>query len=104
MDAAAATPEELETLLEDAFLRRDASAVADLFEHSGVLVTDRPAHGRTQIGHAADRVRGYLAEPRQVWQAGDTALLLGAGAVNVARRECDGGWRFAICVLDEGRD
>jgi hypothetical protein len=37
-------------------------------------------------------------------QAGDTALLLGAGAVNVARRGCDGAWRFAICVLDEGRD
>jgi hypothetical protein len=104
MDAGAATPEELETLLEDAFLRRDASAVADLFEHAGVLVTDRPAHGRSQIGRAVGSVCGYLAEPRQVLQAGDTALLLGAGAVNVARRGCDGAWRFAICVLDEGRD
>src|SRR5439155_2872295 len=50
------TPEELETLLEDAFLLRDADAVARLFEESSLLVTgegSQQMRGRTAILRAA---------------------------------------------------
>jgi hypothetical protein len=47
--------------------------------------------------------RGYLADPRRVFQARDSALLLGDGVINVARRGPDGSWRYAICVLHNGQ-
>jgi hypothetical protein len=106
MDGAGQTPEELETLLEDAFLLRDPSAVARLFEDGGLLVTGQAAHlvpGADQILRLAEALcqegRGYLAEPRRVFQARETALLIGDGVINVARRGPDGSWHFAIAVL-----
>jgi hypothetical protein len=46
---------------------------------------------------------GYLADPRRVFQARDTALLLGDGVINVARRGTDGSWRYAISVLHDSQ-
>src|SRR5262249_30062996 len=102
-DAGGETPEELETLLEDAFLLRDAEAVARLFEDGSLLVTGEGAQqvgGREAILRAASRLCkdgcGYLADPRRVLQTRDTALLIGEGVIHVARRGQDGLWRFAI--------
>jgi len=109
MTAGGQTPEELETLLEDALLMRDAAALAQLFEDAGVLVTShgQPIRGPGQIARAArllwQQQRGYLAGPRRVFQARDTALLLGDGVINVARRGTDGSWRYAICVLHDSQ-
>jgi hypothetical protein len=106
MDAGGETPEELETLLEDAFLLCDAGAVARLFEDGGVLVIGegtRQVRGREAIQRAASlpchHGRDYVADPRRIFQTRDTALLIGEGAINVARRGHDGSWRFAVSVL-----
>jgi hypothetical protein len=55
MDAGARTPEELETLLEDAFVLHDPQALAQLFHPGATLVTDRlpEARGRRQIALVA---------------------------------------------------
>jgi hypothetical protein len=110
MTAGGQTPEELETLLEDALLLRDAEAVAGLFDGGSVLVTGQPAQqirGPDQIPLVAallwQHQHGYLAHPRDVIQARDTALLLGEGVINVARRGDDGSWRYAISVFRDGQ-
>ena len=103
------TPEELETLLEDALLMHDAEALAQLFEDASVLAADgRPkqVRGSGEVVAAAwlllQQQHGYLASPRRVFQARDTALLVGNGVINVARRGPDGSWRYAISVLRHG--
>ena len=83
---------------------RDHDAVRGLFEDGGVLVARRgEARGSEAIAHAAAGLWGhgytYLAEPRLVVQARDTALVVGASGISVLRRG-DGVWRFAISVLD----
>lgn len=99
----ARTPEELETLLEDAFVLRDTNALVQLFEAGAVLVAAGSLHetrGRTYIGAVAARMwelgHIYVADPRRVLQVGDTALVLCPGAVNVVRRGDEGTWRYAI--------
>jgi ketosteroid isomerase-like protein len=109
MTAGGQTPEELETLLEDALLMRDAAALAQLFEDASVLVAGhgpRQIRGPGEIAEAAGELwqhqPGYLACPRRVLQARDTALLLGDDVINVARRGRDGSWKYAISVLHHG--
>jgi hypothetical protein len=106
MCSGARTPEELETLLEDAFLLRDQQALAQLFYPGAVLVVDGgmpEARGRRQIAAAAsqlwDSQRQYLADPGRVLQVRDTALVLAGHAINVVRRGEDGSWRYAISLL-----
>jgi len=107
MRPGARTPEELETLLEDAFVIRDRAAVADLFEDGAVLVT-AGAPGEARGGEAIARIAAamwagdvtYLADPQRVLQARDTALVVGSRGVSVVRRGADGAWRFAIALLD----
>lgn len=107
MRPGARTPEELETLFEDAFVVRDRDALAQLFEDGAVLAADgghQEARGAAQIARFAtamwERERTYLADPRRVLQARDTALVVAARAVNVLRRGGDGTWRYAITLLD----
>jgi hypothetical protein len=61
------------------------------------------ARGQLQITGVATRLwdldRSYLADPRRVLQASDTALVLGDHAINVARRGNDRLWRYAISLL-----
>jgi ketosteroid isomerase-like protein len=105
MGAGARSPEELETLLEDAFVVRDRGALARLFEDGAVLMDgSREARGGEQIARFAmamwERDRTYLADPRQILQARDTALVVADRGINVVRRDSDGSWRYAISLLD----
>jgi hypothetical protein len=107
MGAGARTPEELETLLEDAFVLHDQQALAQLFQPGAMLVVGGglpEARGRRQIARVAaqlwDSQRLYLADPRRVLQVRDTALVLAGRTVNVVRRTDDGPWRYAISPLD----
>ena len=102
----ARTPEELETLLEDAFVIRDRGALAELFEDGAVLASGdglREARGGEAIARYATVMWGaertYLADPRRVLQARDTALVVGERGINVVRRGSDGAWRYAISLL-----
>lgn len=101
--AVARTPEELETLLEDGFVLRDATAVADLFGLDGILVAGPRGRGRAEIllltTRLCDSGRLYLAEPRWVIENQGQALIISDRAVSLAARDTDHNWRYAICVL-----
>lgn len=106
MRPGARTPEDLDTLLEDAFLIRDAKALCEMFEEGAVLIAEadrQEARGGEQIGRLARALwetnRTYVAEPRRVVQARDTALVVGSGAISVVRRAGGGDWRYAIALL-----
>jgi hypothetical protein len=108
VDAGARTPEELESLLEDAFVTRDQEAMAQLFEHEAVLVADAvETRGADAIARSAttlwDRGRTYLADPSRILQVRETALVVGERGINVVRRGADGGWRYAIALLSLDR-
>jgi hypothetical protein len=105
------TPEELESLLEDAFLLGDRDALASLFDNPAVLAADDgsgEARGPAEIVRLASTMGGhgyaYVASPLRVLQAGDTALVVAERAVNVMRRGQDRGWRYAISLLGEKRN
>jgi hypothetical protein len=106
MDPGARTPEELEILLEDAFVLRDSQALAQLFQPGAMLVANGgvlQARGHRQIAQVAaqlwDADHHYLADARQVLQVRDTALVLAGRAINVVRRGDDRSWRYAISLL-----
>jgi hypothetical protein len=101
----ALTPEELETLLEDAFLLRDSDAIAALFEPHALLAVGRRGAVRGSGDVMAciealwrDRAT-YLASPERIAQANDLALILAPGATNVARRGTDRTWRYVITAM-----
>lgn len=100
MTSGGQTPEELETLLEDSFVLRDGAGLARLFERDGVLVrgSGEPVRREHIAGYVS--YRGYLAAPLRVVQARDTALVVSASGLNVARRGRDRSWRYAIAFLD----
>ena len=106
--AGARTPEELETLLEDALLLRDGATLAALFEGGAVLVADggSPIRGGEAIANLALALwagdRSYVAEPQRVVQARDLALIVAERAVSVVRRERDGTWRYIIAAVSLG--
>jgi hypothetical protein len=105
MAPGARTPEELDGMLEDAFVVRDPRAVTELFESEALLVDDgaREARGAREIAYWAAEAwsRGLTyvgAEPR-VLQARDTALVLTRRGIAVARRDQDRAWHYAITLL-----
>jgi hypothetical protein len=106
MSTGARTPEELETLLEDTLLVRDREALRDLFAQGAVLVAggDGATRGGEAIARRALGVWGgahpYVADPRRVVQARDIALVVAGEGINVARRDPDGIWRYAIVLRD----
>ena len=106
MRPGARTPEELEALLEDAFVIRDREAIAALFERHAILVMGDvapAARGGDEIVRAAAEMWArdltYFAAPRRVLQARDTALVLAEQGINVLRRGDDRTWRYAIALL-----
>ncbi len=98
----ARTPEELETLFEDALVMRDQAALIELFDEESVLMS----RAGTSVRGAADVARWalatwhgdhpYVADPQAVGQALDLALVVAERSINVARRARDGTWRYAI--------
>jgi hypothetical protein len=98
------TPEELETLLEDALVMRDRDALAALFAAGATLVTPNapPARGTTAIARLALATWGgahpFVADPRRVVVAREVALVVGEHGLTVARRGGDGAWRYAIVL------
>jgi len=109
MAIGARNPEELERLFEDAFVVRDRGALVPLFEERAVLVSKGgagEARGSAQIAYSAaalwEHDYTYLADPRRVLQAHDVALVLASQGINVVRRGSDGGWRYAISLLEIG--
>lgn len=111
MSAGACTPEELEMLLEDTLVLRDRETLAALFDDWAALAAGEghPTRGRDAIARRAlalwqgDRI--YVAQPRRVVQAGDIALVVGTQGVNVARRNRDGAWHYAVVHwTDEDRN
>jgi hypothetical protein len=104
MRQGARTPEELETLLEDAFVIRDREVLAELFEDGAVLGDgSREARGGDQIARLVGDIwesnRTYLAQPSRVLQARRTGLIVAECGINVVRRGTDGAWRYAIALL-----
>ena len=106
MNPGARTPEELDALLEDAFVLRDPGALASLFEARALLVAGGGAgevHGSKAIALAAPVLWSgdltYVAAPQRVVQAHDIALVLATQGTSVVRRGADGAWRYAISLL-----
>ncbi len=105
MVGGARTPEELETLLEDALVVGDRAALAALFEAGAVLIAgdERPARGGEAIARLALATwagdHTYVADPRRVMQARDIALIIAEQGINVVRRGRDGAWRYTIVRL-----
>jgi ketosteroid isomerase-like protein len=108
----ACTPEELETLFEDALTIQDRDMLAALFEEGAVLFAsnERPVHGDAEIVRLALKTwqsdHSYIADPWHVIQARDIALVVMERGVNIARRGRDGGWRYAIvfALVDDGTE
>ena len=115
----ARSPEEVHQLWESAMNAGDLEAVLELYEPAATVV---PQPGQVVTGTDAIRevMSGFLAlqprfelRPRQVLVTGDVALLMSewtmqatgpdgspvqmtATTSDVARRQADGSWRFAI--------
>ena len=106
MTEGAHTPEELDALLEDAFVLRDPTALGSLFEARALLVAGGgtgEVRGSEEIVQSApalwSRDLTYVADVRRVVQAHDIALVLATQGTSVVRRGADGAWRYAISLL-----
>jgi hypothetical protein len=105
MPAGAASPEELEGMLEDACLLNDTSFLPNLFDVDAVLLArgESQVRGRSAIAKVIiDRLRdgsSYVAAPNLVMQSGMLALIISDAATSVARRSLDG-WRYLISRID----
>jgi hypothetical protein len=101
----ARTPEELDALLEDAFVLRDPAALGSLFEARALLVAGGTGEvrGSEEIAQSASALWSrdftYVADARRVVQAHDIALVLATQGTSVVRRGADGAWRYAISLL-----
>ena len=100
----AQTPEELETLLEDALVVGDSDMLAGLFESGATLVMGgaKPIRGGEAIARAAFATQNgigvYVADPRRVLLARNCALVVTGQGINVMHRGNDGAWRYAIVL------
>jgi hypothetical protein len=105
VSAGAASPEELEIMLEDACLYCDASALTTLFDNDAVLLTraSSQVRGRFAIAEVIiDHLRdggSYVAAPHLVMQSGRLALIISSTATSVALRSPDG-WHYVMSQLD----
>ncbi len=94
----ALSPEELETLLEDAVLLGDEAAVAALFDEGAVLITGPRITGPEQALAVLAKL-GYAASTRTVTVRRDIAVVVGDHAVNVSFRARDGAWRLVAAIV-----
>ena len=96
-------PEELDPLVEDAFVMRDRAVAGELFADGALLV----ARGGQAIGRILDELWArdftYVARSPRVLRSRDVALVVADGGIHVLRR--DGGvWRSAISLLNLGSE
>ena len=103
----ARTPEDLETLLEDALVLEDRDDLAQLFEDRALIalgVGDREIRGSEEISRSACAIwpNTYLANMGRVMQSRDLGLIVNPRGVNVVRRGSDGSWRYVILVVETG--
>ncbi|HXF71353.1 MAG TPA: hypothetical protein VNO79_01915 [Actinomycetota bacterium] len=104
---AARTPEELEMLLEDAFVMRDTDALSRLFVEGAVFVQgDVSARGRHQVARLLASMweagPSHVAGEGRILQARDLALAVGKDGISVMRQEGDRRWRYAIVTKGGG--
>jgi hypothetical protein len=106
MKSGASSPEELESLMEDAFVTCDRGVLAELFADGAVLLAEHDAaeaRGDAQIARRTaslcERGYRYLADPQRVVRSRDTTLVVARHAVNVMHRGTDRRWRYAISLL-----
>ena len=105
MSAGAASPEELEAMLEDACLLNDTLVLPTLFDVDAVLLAPgtNQVRGRPAIANVIiDQLRNggsYVAAPNLVMQSGPLALIISANATSVVKRNLDG-WHYVISRLD----
>jgi hypothetical protein len=104
MTQGARTPEELETLFEDATVIHDHDALFELFEADALLASGAACARGESIGPFMEglwaRNFTYVAQPRRVLQARGTALVIAQRAISVARRCADTRWRYTITDID----
>lgn len=116
--AGAKSPEELDSLFEDAFALRDGEAVGALFDPDGLVAPDAKAEvrGREQIRELVAGIwaddPAYTSEKARTLVAGDIALVIhdwklatadgaeGARSADVLRRDANGDWRYVIALFD----
>ena len=86
---------------------RDRAVLDALFDDGAVLAEAGGVAGARSRGDRRapsrelwDRDRTYVARPRRVLQARDTALVVADAGIHVLRRGRDGAWRAAISLLD----
>jgi hypothetical protein len=97
----ASSPEELDTLLEDAVLLGDGAAVTALFDEGAVLISGPRISGPQQaLAELADL--GYVAATRTVTLRRDVAVVVGDHAVNISTRAPDGAWRLLAAIIRSG--
>jgi hypothetical protein len=106
MKSGASSPEELESLMEDAFVTCDRGVLAELFADGAALLAEddaAEARGDAQIARRTARPceHGfrYLADPQRVLRSRDTTHVVARHAVNVMHRGTDRRWRYAISLL-----
>ena len=80
----------------------DREALAELFRVGAVLSTgsEYPTHGPAEIVQVALATwqgdQTFVAHPCQVIQARDNALVVTERGLNVAPRDLNGTWRYAV--------
>jgi hypothetical protein len=94
----ASSPEELETLLEDAVLLGDEAALLALFEAGAVLIIGPRVTG-PERALAELATLEYVAATRTVTERRDLAVIVGDHAVNVSCRAPDGVWRLVAAIV-----
>jgi hypothetical protein len=99
------TPEELETLFEDALLVRDGATLDTLFEVDAIFVAgSSPAiRGREAIARRTLALWGvgqtYIADPQHILQTRTLALVVAERSIAVMRCGSDDAWRYAIALF-----
>jgi hypothetical protein len=108
MSAVVSSPDELVTLLEDAFVMRRPDDVAALFEPNAVLAVRVGEHvsearGRPAIADIAGSIWArdatFIPDPNATILAGGRALLVGPTLIAVLHRGREKAWRLELGLM-----
>ena len=93
----AASPEELETLIEDAVIRADVDAIADLLCADVLMADGGWVVGRGEVARAL-AASDYFAAERCLMLVRDVAIVANDRRVDVCCREVTGSWRLGASI------